>query len=245
MDCEKYNHLVSSYIDEELDSQTNKEMSEHLFVCEGCAKLYEDLTKILEFTEDTYARDDAPPNSQALWCRINNIIETEISAEAEVMPPQHKSLPSRIFGTSFNVSSSQVFASVLCIALISSLVTFLAVRNFSPPPEIHGDAAMQPNLVETMLSKVGFVETKSQEYQRKISEQKSAIAYWQQRVDMRKTQWDAHLQTAYDRNLNEINKVVNDYTQILKENPNDKISSEMLDSALSEKMEFLREFAEL
>jgi hypothetical protein len=42
-----------------------------------------------------------------------------------------------------------------------------------------------------------------------------------------------------------INKSVNEYTEILQEDPQDSISSEMLDSALNEKMELLREFSEL
>jgi hypothetical protein len=53
------------------------------------------------------------------------------------------------------------------------------------------------------------------------------------------------LREAFDRNLQEIDQVVNEYTQILEENPQDDLSSEMLDSALNEKMNLLREFSDL
>ena len=61
----------------------------------------------------------------------------------------------------------------------------------------------------------------------------------------RRVNWDAHLREAFDRNLNEINQVVVEYDKILKENPQDDLSGEMLDSAMTEKVELLREFSEL
>ena len=50
---------------------------------------------------------------------------------------------------------------------------------------------------------------------------------------------------AFDRNLDEINQVVFEYDKILQENPQDELTGEMLDSALNEKVELLREFSEL
>jgi hypothetical protein len=53
------------------------------------------------------------------------------------------------------------------------------------------------------------------------------------------------MQEKFDKNLNIINESVNDYTRILQQDPNDEITGEMLDSAMDEKMQLLREFAEL
>jgi hypothetical protein len=53
------------------------------------------------------------------------------------------------------------------------------------------------------------------------------------------------MRDAFDKNLNVINESVNDYTLILQQNPEDEITGEMLDSALDEKMDMLRKFAEL
>ncbi len=249
MNCGKYQNLISSLLDGELDEKTSVEVRSHLLICEGCSRLHEDFSSILSFSEETFAEDSIPPNSQALWCRINNIIETEIEADLvskeTASTGEKQSYLRTIFGGPWQFSPSQIFSSVIGVALISSLLTIVAVKNFSGPNEIHTDAELQPNFFETVLSKVGFAETPQQKYQRRIDEQKSAIAYWKKRVEIRKVQWDSHLQEAFDRNLEQINKVVNEYTKILQENPQDKISTEMLDSALSEKMDFLREFAEL
>ena len=248
MNCEKYQSLISSFLDGDLDSQTNQEVETHLTLCADCAKIHEDFASILKFSDETFSEDSAPPNPQALWCRINNIIETEVKDELAVEASEKQARPGflkRFWGSAWQFSPSQVFSSVIGIALVSSLLTIVGIKNFSGPNEIHSDVEMQPNVFETMLSKIGFVETPQEKYKRRIDEQKSAVAYWKKRVELKKVQWDSHLQQAFDRNLKEIDKVVNEYTKILQENPQDKISTEMLDSALSEKMEFLREFAEL
>jgi hypothetical protein len=50
---------------------------------------------------------------------------------------------------------------------------------------------------------------------------------------------------SFDRILNEIDQAVGEYTLILQNDPDDKLSEEMLDSALTEKMNLLRQFSEL
>ena len=78
-----------------------------------------------------------------------------------------------------------------------------------------------------------------------IKEQQAAIEYWDKRVQLRRVQWDKNMRDAFDRNLNEIDQAVTDYTLILQKDPQDDLSGEMLDSALMEKMNLLREFSEL
>ena len=65
------------------------------------------------------------------------------------------------------------------------------------------------------------------------------------RAQARRVQWDNKMRDAFDRNLNEIDQAVNEYTMILQQDPQDELSGEMLDSALDDKMKLLREFSEL
>jgi hypothetical protein len=53
------------------------------------------------------------------------------------------------------------------------------------------------------------------------------------------------MRDAFDRNLNEIDQAVTEYTVILEQDPQDDLSGEMLDSTLTEKMNLLRAFSEL
>jgi hypothetical protein len=227
------------------------EVREHLAVCEPCSKVCEDLAMIIDFCQLDADEAVLPPNPQALWCRINNVIESEVKAEilkenkekiqAAVPEAQTGWLPRR-----WNFSFMQVASAVLFVAIVSSVLTIIGIRNYSGAgsADVAGLSA-PPTLFEKILGKVGLVETPHEKRERLIKERQQAIEYWNKRVETRRAEWNANLRDAFDRNLNEINQAVNEYTKILQENPQDELSGEMLDTALNDKMELLREFSEL
>ncbi len=208
----------------------------HLAECAECAKVCEDFAMILDFCELDEADYSLPPNSKALWCRINNIIETEIA------PENPKTIEPEKPRSSWQFSFAQVFASILGIALVSSLLTVVGIKNYSVGSPTANAA---PSIFDRALGKIGLVETPEQTRENRLREQQEAIEYWNKRVQAKRANWDNYLRDAFDRNLNEINQVVFEYDSILQENPQDDLSSEMLDSALNEKMDLLREFSEL
>ena len=82
MNCEQYQELISAFLDNDLEESTFKNVQSHLALCADCAKVCEDCAMILDFcSEDLLEEISLPPNSKALWCRINNIIETEVKPE--------------------------------------------------------------------------------------------------------------------------------------------------------------------
>ena len=236
MNCEQCQELISVYLDNELESELSASIQTHLAGCHECAKMCEDFAMILDFCNLDETEHSLPPNSKALWCRINNLIETEIASD---IPPEIKEEKQK---RSWQFSFGQVFASILGIALVSSLLTIVGIQNYSA-----GDVSANtaPSLFDRAMSKVGLVETPQQARENRIREQQAAIEYWNKRVEAKRANWDNYLREAFDRNLNEINQVVFEYDRILQENPQDDLSNEMLDSALNEKMALLREFSEL
>ncbi|MDQ3042975.1 MAG: zf-HC2 domain-containing protein [Acidobacteriota bacterium] len=237
MNCEQCKELISVYLDNELEAEVSMSIQTHLAVCLECAKMCEDFAMILDFCDLDETEHSLPPNSKALWCRINNLIETEIAAELQ-QPETKEEKPKR----SWQFSFSQVFASILGIALVSSLLTIVGIKNYSA-----GDvtANTAPSVFDRALGKIGLVETLEQARENRIKEQQAAIEYWNKRVEEKRINWAANLREAFDRNLIEIDQTVYEYDKILQENPQDDLSSEMLDSALNEKMALLREFSEL
>ncbi|HRH45941.1 MAG TPA: zf-HC2 domain-containing protein, partial [Pyrinomonadaceae bacterium] len=232
MNCEQCQELLSEFIDGELREKVAAEVETHLSLCAECAELHEDFAGILGFCEKKGVTEEtAPPNAQAMWCRINNVIEAEIKPEIVKESEQVKA-KNRIWSFSF----SQIATALVGIAIISSLLTFIGIKNVSEPSDISSSSAQSQTLFEKVLSKVGLADTPKQARERRIREQQAAIDYWNKRVEARRTQWTRNLREAFDRNLQEIDQVVNEYTQILEENPQDDLSSEMLDSALNEKM---------
>lgn len=251
MNCEQCQELISLFLDNELDENVSSGVRTHVAVCAPCAKVCEEFAMILDFCTADEQSASVPPNSKALWCRINNIIESEIEPEFRCgQPPKAgdaNGFLSKTRRSSWQFSFSQVLTAVFGIALVSSLLTFVGFKNYTAESADNAAAtvAVAPSTFEKILGKVGLMETADQIRERHIREQQSAIDYWNKRVEARRAAWDNHLRQAFDRNLNEINQVVFEYDRNLQENPQDDLSGEMLDSALTEKMELLREFSDL
>lgn len=242
MTCDRCQELISAFLDNDLETEVSLSVQSHLALCLECAKMCEDVVSILDFCGEVPADEIVPPNSKALWCRINNIIETEARAELakeKIEPEKKKSF----WRDTWRFSLPQVVSFVLCVGLVSSLLTFVGIKNYTAQPD--GYQTAQTSLFEKVLGRVGLVETQQQIRERRIKERIAAIEYWNRRVETRRGQWEADLRNAFDRNLQEIDRAVFEYTRILDENPQDNLSSEMLDSVLNEKVELLREFSEL
>lgn len=248
MNCENCQNLISGYIDGDLDAKSLEMVETHFSMCGECAKVYEDFASIIGFCDKTFTEDSIPPNSQAMWCRINNIIETDIKPELALEKAQtvkKQSWFGRIWSSQLQFSTSQVLTAFFGIAMISSLLTVVGVKNFASSNDALSETELQPTIFEKVLAKLGVADSLEQKIERRLNERKKAINYWKQRVDARRVSWDSDTRRVFDRNLSVIEKSVNEYTQILREDPQDKISNEMLDTALSEQMELLREFSEL
>ena len=242
MKCEDCQELVSSYLDGELDGASASLVRNHLTDCMQCGKVCEDLAAILLNCKEADVDEIVPPNADALWCRINNIIETDVQATLKDAEPIPDTRARR-----FQLSFAQVGSAVLGIALISSLLTIVGIRNYFEPSgdDFTSRSAENQTTFEKLLGKVGLAETPQQARERRIREQQAVIDYWNQRVQARRAQWDQRMRDAFDRNLVEINQTVNEYTMILEKDPHDELSGEMLDSALNDKMNLLRQFSEL
>jgi hypothetical protein len=225
-------------MDNELEAGRAEQVREHLALCAVCAKVCEDLASILDICDSEEPSELVPPNSQALWCRINNMIETEARPEPLVGLPRRRR---------WHISLPQLVSAVLAIAVISSLLTIIGIRNYSQPrpDDFAARSSADQTPFEKLAGKLGFIETPEQARQRKINEQQAVIDYWNQRVQARRTMWDRNVRDAFDRNLNQIDQAVSQYTMILQQDPQDDLSGEMLDSALNEKIDLLREFSDL
>ncbi|HMJ08736.1 MAG TPA: zf-HC2 domain-containing protein [Pyrinomonadaceae bacterium] len=242
MNCEECQRSISAFLDCDLDDTLSVMVRSHLALCTACAKVCEDFAAIVDSCRSDDPAEIVPPNAQALWCRINNIIESEVKPPAPPAPEQPGSFVRR-----WNLSLSQTIAAVAGVAVISSLLTIVGIRNYFEPSgeDFTSRSASSQTSFEKLLSKVGLTETPQQARERRLKEQQAAIAYWDKRVQARKSQWDNKIRDAFDRNLNEIDQAVYEYNQILQVDPQDDLSGEMLDSAMTDKMNLLREFADL
>ena len=229
---------MDRFVDDELDEAGTADVADHISYCAACADYCGDMTSISEVCTVEPPAEPALPNSKALWCRINNIIESEQKAA----PPSAEQPKGRFW----RFSLWQMTTAIMSVALVSSVVTVIAIRSYVKPAV--GDLATgstAQTLFDKVLSKAGLVETPQQARERRLKEQQAAIEYWNARVQARREQWDGMTREAFDRNLQVIDESVNDYTMILQQDPEDELSGEMLDSVLADKMNLLRDFSDL
>ena len=240
MNCNDCKEKLSFFLDNELAELQAAGVRAHLALCGDCAKVCEDLSSILFACTSETPADIVPPNSQALWCRISNTIESEMEPVQirQTVGPR---------GRFWRLSLPQLASAVLGIAIISSLLTVIGIRNYTQPAadDFTTRSAATQTTFEKVLSKVGLVETPQQARTRRIKEQQSAISYWDNRVQTRRVQWDTHTREAFDRNLQVINESLDQYSMILQQDPDDDLSVEMLDSVMADKMNLLRDFSDL
>jgi len=239
MNCEDCKALITALMEEDLDETRAESMRMHLADCFTCATVCEEVAAIVDVA--TVEGEDLLPehHSKQIWCRINNVIESEQKPLANVDPqPERKGL--------WHFSFWQLASGLACIALVSSLLTVVAIRNYYEPAATDSLVRTTSNGVfDRVLMKVGLAETPQEQLERKLRERQATIDYWNARVQVRRNQWDPQTRAAFDRNLREIDDSLNEYQTILQRDPEDQLTVEMMDSVLNEKTDLLRDFSDL
>lgn len=237
MNCEKCQELLSDYIDGELAIDERHLLSAHLEECLACYTVRDDLKAILGFCQEHRGEYDEVPNSRAMWVRIRNTIEMDGQFGQNTIAPGlnaqgKESLWKRFGSASWQLSFGQLIATVSAIAIVVSIFTTVGIQRFRTSTD--GTAA----------STTADVGRSAPDPDERIRQQQLNISYWNQRIEQRKARWSPQLRDAFDRNLGAVDRAVNDSRQQLKQNPHDEISEEMLNAALNEKMELLKDFSE-
>ena len=107
MNCEKYQDLLSDFIDGSLASQDHHSIEAHLSACGVCAEVRGDLDAIVTYCHEHRGEYDAVPNERALWLRISNLIEAgdlELATDLRTGIPQNAGWWFRLMNRSWQMS---------------------------------------------------------------------------------------------------------------------------------------------
>src|SRR5947199_8025602 len=120
MNCEDCKALITALMEEDLDESRAESMRMHLADCFTCATVCEEVAAIVDVA--TVEGEDLLPDHQSkqIWCRINNVIESEQSQAAQQNVPE---LPRKGL---WHLSFWQLVSGLACIAIVSSLLTVVA-----------------------------------------------------------------------------------------------------------------------
>ncbi|MCP9495490.1 MAG: zf-HC2 domain-containing protein [Pyrinomonadaceae bacterium MAG19_C2-C3] len=266
MDCQKCHELLSDFLDNSLTGDDSNLLSVHLKECLSCDEAHRELGDITALARTDYAETYAPHNSRTLWLRIREQVEGDVdwaeqaaqtlTHQTTVNPTSryltHESWWSRVWNARWEVSAPQTaaFASVmLVVAMITAFglngnrtsldeadattTSDVASRNFAAP---------QMNLVGN--SSATSPQARRIGYEDYVRQQQAEAEYWMQRVATRKARFTPQLLDSYERSLASLDQTVAESLDELRRNPQDEISVEILNHALQEKAELLKEFSE-
>jgi len=229
MNCEKCQDLVSEFIDGSLNRNDYKLLRAHFDECLECAEVQKDLGAIVGFCREHRGEYDAPANERALWVRISNSIESELKTSS---PARSSSVRSKgwfdFLNRSWELTFPQLTASVAGIVIIVALGMVVGLR--------------QLQNIRSTPSTIAFSQLSVADRYRR---QQQMIEYWNQRVELNKARWNPQMRETFDRNMSVIDAALNDSMRELNRNPHDEVSEETLNAAFNDKVELLKEFADL
>ncbi len=121
MNCEKYQDLLSGFIDGSLIPEEHNRVEAHLSDCGVCAEARSDLDAIVVFCRENRGEYDAVPNERALWLRISNTIERDLTGLPRAVVKVNAGWWSRLMNQSWQLSFPRLAASAAMSVVIPKL----------------------------------------------------------------------------------------------------------------------------
>jgi hypothetical protein len=252
MNCEKCQELLSDYLDGALGREDHATFSTHLEECFPCFNAHAELNSIVSFCREHRGEYLAPPNERALWLRIRNTVEAETAAAA--VAGARSALPaegregwwSRMMGRSWELSLPQVAMAVVAIIVVASLATIFGLRGLQRVGT--GDSVASKDMngsgAANSFSVTGRNGAREADANNLVWQQQQ-IKYWAQVVEERKAHWSPQMREDFEHNLKLLDETVDESLNRLSQQPHDEVTEEMLNAALSDKMQLLKEFSDL
>jgi anti-sigma factor RsiW len=234
MNCDQCQELIQDLVDGSISQRDELILNTHLNQCMDCESVKQDLASIVSFCQMHRGEYEAPPNTQALWLRIRNVVEAENGARAAAAAKANSCQPSflgRLMGHTWELSLPQLAASAVALVLVVSLATVVGLRRLSGTEGITA-------AVESQVK--GAYSVNERVWQRQ-----QAINYWNQRVELNKARWSPKMRDTFDRNMKVIDDAVANSLNELNRNPHDEVSEQMLNAAFTEKLDLLKAFSDL
>lgn len=242
MNCEKCQELLSDYLDGVLGHRERAALAAHLGACPACAEVREELRSIVVAARATREHTVAPPDERALWLRIREAVEHEegfipVAATAAAVPSRPRAgFWTRLLDRRWEFSLPQLASGVAALAVAVAFVTTLGVQYISN--ERDGQDSVRPRPAGRDAALTSF---RPQTY---LQPHQANLQYWQQRVEQRKATWNPRMRESFDRSVSVLDEAMTESMGELERNPHDEVAEQMLNAALRDKIELLREFGE-
>jgi hypothetical protein len=231
MNCDQCQELIQDLIDGSISQRDEFTLNTHLKECMDCESVRQDLTSIVSYCQMHRGEYEAPPNTQALWLRIHNVIEAENSTRAVAQSKSRQpSFLGRLLNHTWELSLPQLAASAVAIVLLVSLTTVVGLRRWGSEG---GDSSIVPQAQASSSASD------------RVWQRQQLINYWNQRVEMNKARWSPDMRESFDRSMKVIDEAVANSLNELNRNPHDEAYEQILNESLNEKLALLKDFSDL
>jgi hypothetical protein len=235
MNCEKCQELLSEFLDGTLGHREHASVSAHLAACPACDAAREDFHAIISAAREARTHLYAPPDERALWLRVRSAVESDGRATAAAASAPRVGFWPRILRKHWELSLPHLAAGVAALVVAVSFVTALGVQYLTSGRG--AGAARNERVVRRAVADEFYPRTYLEPHE-------ASLQYWQQRVEARKASWNPRMRASFDRSVGVLDQAVNESLADLQQNPHDEVAEEMLNSALQDKIELLKEFGE-
>jgi Putative zinc-finger len=248
MNCEKCQEILSDFLDGSIDDADRPTFNTHLEECLPCYNVHAELNSIVTFCREHRGEYAAPPNERAMWLRIRNTVESEqlaaAAAQSRVPAERSESWWSRMMGRSWELSLPQVAMAAIAIIVVASLATIFGLRGWQRDGAQGSVASANPSGQQGALlysNQAGLRASNPNN----LAWRQQQIKYLSQIVEERKANWNPQVRRDFEHNLTLLDETVDESLKRLSERPHDDVTEEMLNTALNDKMQLLKEFSDL
>jgi len=231
MNCETCQELIHDLIDGSISQRDEFTLNTHLKECLDCESVRQDVASIVGFCRTQRGQYEAPPNAQAMWLRIRNVIEAELPKPVAVNKETNRTFLGRLMGHSWELSLPQLAASTAAIVLVVSLATVVGLRRFGG----YGPVAAPSQVEATNISNIND----------RVWQRRQVIDYWKQRVELNKAHWSPENRAKFEASMKSIDEAIQISMDELSRNPHDEISEQMLNISLDSQLTLLQDFSDL
>lgn len=238
MDCEKCQRLLSEFLDGTLGGKTSAAVDTHLWNCLDCSLACDELQSIVSVAQSSKDELFTPPNERALWLRIRNTVESEaLRARATGGRAPRRSYLPRLLGKSWEFTLPQLATGVAALVVMVSLVTTLGLQYLESGRFDEATARSSQQRTRAVSAEGAYPHAFIRPHQ-------ASMRYWQQRIERQKANWNPRMRESFERSVYVLDQSVNDSLSDLQRNPHDEVAEEMLNAALRDKVDLLKEFGE-
>ena len=226
MNCETCQELIHDLIDGSITERDEFTLNTHLKECLDCHSVRQDLASIVGFCRTQRGQYEAPPNEQAMWLRIRNVIEADLPNRVVASTESKRSFLARLMGRSWELSLPQLAASAVAIVLLVSLITVVGLRRFGgygvPPAPLQDQASINERL----------------------EKHRQLVDYWNQRIELNKTRWTPEMRASFDVALKSLDESIATSLDELNKHPNDEFTKQLVSDSLNDKINYLKDFSD-